>query len=55
MTGKSGFIRDRTIGDIFDEMCLKYNQTGGNENIVYLLRMKNPVTNETMNLRIELH
>ena len=47
-------MRDRTIGEIFDEMCIKHSQTGGVEGVVYLFRMRNPVTNEIMDLRVEL-
>ena len=56
MTDKIGFkdMRDRTIGEIFDEMCIKHAQTGGIEDVVYLFRMRNPLNNEIMDLRVEL-
>ena len=46
-------IIDKTIGEIFDEMCIKHSQSGGND-IVYLFRMVSPVTDEQMELRVEL-
>ena len=46
-------IRDKTIGEIFDEMCIKHSKAGGND-IVYLFRMVSPVTDEPMELRMEL-
>ena len=46
-------IRDKTICEIFDEMCIKHSQSGGND-IVYLFRMVSPVTDEQMELRVEL-
>lgn len=47
-------MRDRTIGELFDEMCVKHAQKGGIEDIGYLFRMRNPLNNEIMNLKLVL-
>ena len=54
MTGKSGVFVDRSIADVFNEMCRKYNQMDGKESIVYVYMMRNPVTNQSMKLTMEL-
>ena len=46
--------RDKTIGEIFDEMCKRYDETGRNERIANLFKGRHPVTNEIIGLKIEL-
>ena len=45
---------NRTIREIFNELCMKHMENGGIEDVGYLFKMRHPITNEIMDLRVEL-
>ena len=47
-------IRDKTIGEFFDEICQKYDDICRIEKIRGIIIGLHPVTKEKMSLRIEL-
>ena len=44
-------IRDKTIGEIFDELCIKHDEKKSSK---VLFKGRHPVTGEIMGLKIEL-
>lgn len=47
-------IEDKTLSELFDYMCSKYDMNGGNQDIVFVFKKKHPVNDDVMDLRLEL-